>query len=638
MGGQAAGRRGVELRVHGVGGDPPHTVLGMPFREDAIPDKRWSTPGRVPVSHRRGDPDVRVYEWGDLTSRSPWFALWTLLLPCTLMNVAGWAGRPWRPALVPVQRALAFICGLVLTSLTVSWLALSGVLGVPESWSPGVGLGLAAVVTIVLGVCATFVSYRYGRHRPPWWPASASDSKILAPPPLSDPRFFDTGTAQRRAWYAHVVVAIGTWAAIGWSHWRQGVAFQPHLERGIAWATLVGLGLVVLLAIVTFEFTLSPADWRWSPGAMAAAAAFFITGGVPSAALIARNGGLKNFRGGDAFVFLDAYGAAVLAAIASFLVLAVVTFFGRSPAEIADREERPDGELLLRSSAASRGVKKAQVVRHIDLVTSAAAGTFVVGGIIAFVVRIPGGGGLPRWVHWPGSQLVWLAQPALGIVVAFVVRDVWRNSRSLDRRRKIGQIWDILTFWPRTIHPFAVRPYSERAVPELQEYLSAEGPEPIPSRWAITAHSQGSVLTYAALVGLPTECRGPAPIDFLTFGCPLTTLFAKAFPSYFRVSDFDALRLRLEGPGQGGGSWLNVFRATDPIGGAVFDRTFGDRNPLLDRALPDPNREEPADDTCPDGDYDLPIDGKIWGHSGYRRTRRLKALVRESRQRGDDGG
>ncbi len=648
---------GVELRVHGVGGDPPHAVLNMPFSEDAIPD--WETPGgRTAVFRRRDDPNVRVFEWGDLTSQSPWFALWALLLPFTLANVAGWAGGGWAP--LPLRRFLAYVSGLILTSLTVGWLGLTGVLVVPDSYSAW-GLPVAAIATVVLGVCATHVSARYARYSPPWWEEEASVDerpRILRPLPLSSPRFFDSGSAHKKAWWTHLVVAVLTWLAIGVVWWTvDREEFQPYLETGIAWVTTAGLAVIVLLALASLECGLTATRWRWSASAMAAGAAFLLTGAVPSAALIAQEGGLDDFRGGHAFVFLDLYGAALAAGLLTLILIAVVAFLRKSPAEVFDAEARPETERLLFTPKARRAARKVQVIRHIDLVATAVIGVFVVGGIVVFVIRVlPAAASAPPsrvWTEVPGEQLARASVWTLGFVVGFLIRDLWRNSRSLERRRKIGQIWDVVTFWPRSIHPLAVRAYSERAVPELQHYLHRDGLDPYAHRLTITAHSQGSVLTYAALHGLPPEKEGPTPIDLLTFGSPLATLYAKAFPRYFVVKEFDARRKVLQGldPTTGTpvstssgekkpeGSWRNVFRATDPVGREVFTPDFAARDPLYDCTLEDPNQRAPSPvDTDPDGEYDLPQDGKVWGHSGYRRSQILKFLVRQSRQNKADSG
>jgi hypothetical protein len=415
------------------------------------------------------------------------------------------------------------------------------------------------------------------------------------------------------------------------------------------------LGVIVLLALVSFERGLTATRWRWSASAMAAGAAYLLTGAVPSAALIVREGGLDDFQGGQAFVFLDLYGAALAAGLLTLIPIAIVVFLRKSPAEVFDAEARPKAERLLHTPKARRASRKVQVIRHVDLVATAVMGTFVVGGIVVFFIRVlPAVAAAPPsrvWTELPGEQLARAAVWALGFVVGFLIRDLWRNSRSLDRRRKIGQIWDVLTFWPRSIHPFAVRPYSERAVPELQHYLHNEGLAPNTHRLTVTAHSQGSVLTYAALEGLPPEKQGPTPIDLLTFGSPLSVLYAKAFPCYFKVEEFNARRMSLEGldPKTGArastssgekkpqGSWRNLFRATDPVGREVFTQDFAARDRLYDCTLEDPNERVPeAVGTDPDGESDLPQDDQVWGHSGYRRSRTLKTLVRESRQKKAD--
>ena len=641
MDGGTPERKSVELRVHGVGGDPPQAVLGMPFPEDSV--RCWTTAGdRVAVTHRRNDPRVRVFTWGDLTSRSRWFALWTLLLPFTLVNVAGWAGGGSTLAI----RSLAFLCGVVVTALTVGWLALTGVLLLSEAWLAW-GLLLALVVSLLLGACSTVITASYGAHRPPWWPAGDPGHGILDPPALSSPRFFDNRRAHRQAWTVHAVVAALTWAAIGWAYWSRQDSFQADLERGIAWATIAGLAAVLLLAVVSFEWTLSPSRWRWSAPAMAAGGALFLAGGVPSALVVARNGGWEGFRGRQAFVFFDLYGATLVVGVLASAVVAAVVLLQKSPAEHLDPGDRlePGRERLL-GPAARRAARTAQVVRHIDLATTAMMVTFLAGGVIVFADRVLPGEPPPTWRQFPGRQLFVVGLLALAVVVWFVIRDLWRNTRSLEHRRKIGQLWDVLTFWPRTVHPLGVRTYAERAVPELQHYLSRHypGPDAEPERWTVTAHSQGSVLAYAALTGIPPTERSKAPVDLFTFGSPLAALYAKVFPRYFAVREFHALREELGRTGVPGnqGGWRNVFRVTDPVGREVFADSLDTRDATFEIVVADPNQRLPLPDPCaPDAEQDPPVDQEkatIWGHNGYRRCRPFKTLVYRSRFGRDDCG
>ncbi|HZE66704.1 MAG TPA: hypothetical protein VE081_08755 [Sporichthyaceae bacterium] len=98
-GGQV-GMAALELRVHGVSGTPPESLLDRPLvhrvagdniagfyaprlvaeRTDAAPNPQ--APQQIPA------PQLVGYSWGGLTSGSPGRALWLLLLPFTLVNIA----------------------------------------------------------------------------------------------------------------------------------------------------------------------------------------------------------------------------------------------------------------------------------------------------------------------------------------------------------------------------------------------------------------------------------------------------------------------------------------------------------------------------------------------------------------------
>ncbi|MGS2613517.1 hypothetical protein ACVCAH_03125 [Micromonospora sp. LZ34] len=92
--------RVLELRVHGVSNTPPHQTLGLRGEPGADPPRPWLVAGGPVTGFYRspsGGPDdpvvVEAYSWGQLTSgartaRDVERALWTLLLPFTLANVA----------------------------------------------------------------------------------------------------------------------------------------------------------------------------------------------------------------------------------------------------------------------------------------------------------------------------------------------------------------------------------------------------------------------------------------------------------------------------------------------------------------------------------------------------------------------
>lgn len=78
-----------ELRVHGVGGTTPEEMLFDPLPVKVAGD---DTAGFWRTADREGR-HVEAYSWGGLTSRSASRALWLLLLPFSLANVAGWTQR-----------------------------------------------------------------------------------------------------------------------------------------------------------------------------------------------------------------------------------------------------------------------------------------------------------------------------------------------------------------------------------------------------------------------------------------------------------------------------------------------------------------------------------------------------------------
>lgn len=87
-----------ELRIHGVAGTPPESLLGL----TAKPVDPASDPCGRPIDQTRiviYEPptfahQVRAFSWSSLTSGTASTALWVLLLPYMLANVAGWATVP----------------------------------------------------------------------------------------------------------------------------------------------------------------------------------------------------------------------------------------------------------------------------------------------------------------------------------------------------------------------------------------------------------------------------------------------------------------------------------------------------------------------------------------------------------------
>jgi hypothetical protein len=180
----------------------------------------------------------------------------------------------------------------------------------------------------------------------------------------------------------------------------------------------------------------------------------------------------------------------------------------------------------------------------------------------------------------------------LGLV--FLGVQTYRNQRV---RRTVGVIWDLATFWPRAAHPLAPPCYAERAVPELVHratWLATEQGGVV-----VSGHSQGSVLAAATILQLPEYARQRTAL--LTYGSPLCRLYMRAFPNYVSEKVIYDLGAAVAGS-RGQERWVNLWRRTDPIGGAVG---VGDRR-LADPVSFDPlpgDRIPPA--VAGHGDYQL---------------------------------
>ncbi|WP_240979548.1 hypothetical protein [Streptomyces sp. HNM0574] len=187
----------LELLVHGVGGTTPEEMLGDPRTERITGDRTAAVhrrPDDVDAESRpqdyRDEPVAEAYCWANLTSGNGARALWLILLPFMVVNLAHWA-RPaadGRRTAVRVHGVVVRLLALSLTVLLVaaacevaldlvawqcagtaacvaehSWL---GFMGVDSSggggwWSqPGRRLALAAVVPALLTGLLWWLSHR----------------------------------------------------------------------------------------------------------------------------------------------------------------------------------------------------------------------------------------------------------------------------------------------------------------------------------------------------------------------------------------------------------------------------------------------------------------------------------------------
>lgn len=280
-----------ELRVHGVSNTPPSAMLDDPFPRQVGGD-------RVAGFYRTSDRDGRhreAYSWGGLTSGARSRALWVVMLPAMLANIAGWSVRPRGPveadaepdhAVSPLFAACARLAALALsvtTAASVSYLLVdliaarwlvSGCSGVGEGpclfeeWSSlRVALGTAAVVALalVVGMLARSSRSRYEKAVPSepvvaaageTAPLGTSASSSLAGG-LSDSGFWSAHRYHRQLTTAHLTVGLAVVTIVA-----AVVAPDGGGSGFVRWAA-VGAGVAGMLACVLVAL---PGEVRWLAG------------------------------------------------------------------------------------------------------------------------------------------------------------------------------------------------------------------------------------------------------------------------------------------------------------------------------------------------------------------------------------
>ena len=173
------------------------------------------------------------------------------------------------------------------------------------------------------------------------------------------------------------------------------------------------------------------------------------------------------------------------------------------------------------------------------------------------------------WLEGPGSPALRISRWAIAAMVVAGGVYVQRSYRDPTRRRALGGVWDVATFWPRAYHPFAPPTYSARAVPELlariKELLS-DGERKL----VLSAHSQGVPITMAVLAQLDHDELDR--VAFLSYGSPTGSLYGHFFPAYYGPDCVKQIGSLLADADVGGGRtrWRNIWRITDWTGGYAF--------------------------------------------------------------------
>lgn len=670
----------VELRIHGVGGSTPEALLGESGPAEVV---QVAAEGPSTFHARRRDRRVEGYVWGRLTSTALMQPLWLLLLPFTLVNVAAWMHLPnedlrvGRRSLWPFKalRLLIVLVGMGLTLSYVFWIAnilinkvygYESFLGVDD---PRVkillGWMLPVLFVVAMFLVARRTQARFEAFPGPVPPGPAPQPKqartlvarvatSVAQPAirlvrystreekLSDEWFWARIPGARLRLSAHIALALVALGVLLW--WALGRAEDPEGLRLAVFATYTTEALLwVLLAVAVVHLVgwrrpLRGTNFRWiGPQVAATAGVGLASGFFYGLTLWALNDPERVASLGTAFGFAAIAWLVGLLGLGAWVALRAGREYGKATEGRTEYVDPQDQNVKGRElTGATRWMLKhiglhrafSDVGRNSDLVLTLAQAAFLVTALVQL-----------RFGRLQGLEAVatlgnWVAAAGAVGVLVFLVRRSFRP----DQRRLVGIIWEILTFWPRRFHPLAVRPYAERAVPELQQRLWHHVVDER-RRIILSAHSQGTVIAYAALLQLASYPRERSPdvtrdIAFVTYGSPLRQLYAWAFPAYFDPTAFRELQSRLFSGHLRGSpwAWRNFYRLTDYIGKKVFD------DGALEEVIPDPARQpalgplpldRPVDPAWPDTPRTIWMD--LARHSFYNSEPRLKEWIAKLR-------
>lgn len=641
----------VELRVHGVGGPQARKMLGCLNEEDLVtmpplsfPDPNPNTPDRLPVdgesrfARPADDATTEAYEWGGLTTGSWKKALWILYLPFTIINAAGWAHRaaPEPDGRLQTTRqlhvTLVHAVALLATATYVLWIGYLLLDLVAVRWrnhvrassefNPGIGEDaviawlpvVAPVVFVGLLAALVFAPIRPGRFEE----VGGADATRWPPVPrISDPNFFARRDAHRNRYLGHTVfgglVAVGVF-----------IQYAAGVHRlGALLFVLAGLQGIVLLALIVTD---TVGRLRHSP------IKAFPT--YEESAIGVWQGGRRLPVGSAFAVGGTAMAHAAFAATAAFVVPLLADWPDKDRASVIDVGPQLLASDVLMSTlllfvlgvvvtaivVRSRGDDEVQQ----GVVVKLARRANFLGLLLLLAVVIPVTAyvflnarhqdltenwwtELLRWYDcYPRDEgsLVRRAGAFVLLLIPPAFFGILRGAHDSGLARVVGNIWDVLTFWPRRFHPMAAPPSAERAVPELRRRVE----------WALrkdgaavllVGHSQGSVLTAAAVTS--ATIGDGKTVYLVTFGSPLSSLYAPAWPSYL-----PPLLVDLRAGTGAGARWKNYWRATDPVGGAVDMAT---NEPRVDPRCPQPNELDDAHEWRP-GERPVPWSEQA-GHGRY---------------------
>lgn len=262
-------RRIVELRIHGVSGTPPESMLRTGIDDQLTAADVEQVAGddltgfyRVRTAHHAADPDhaLEAYNWGQLTSGTWRKSLWLLLVPFGLLNAAhfmlpkvGRGGAVGGRLLSRTAEALLRVLGVVMTAVFTLGVAAALIDLVGWQWT---GLpssaghdgaarfadprGILAAAVVVAALIPTAVLLFGGLRSPAAGepvapvPPFAEQSTLARTTGLVGPEFtvgYPTIVSLQRV---HFAVIAGLLAHIAFSIYRQDGGATSELGRWLS--------------------------------------------------------------------------------------------------------------------------------------------------------------------------------------------------------------------------------------------------------------------------------------------------------------------------------------------------------------------------------------------------------------------
>ena len=268
-----------ELRVHGVSGTTPQTILAFPNLRRVAGDERAGFYRRWYPGGRSADLDedgrLEAYSWGGLTSGPAARAAWLLLLPLMLVNLAHWM-LPATP-MSPTRRQLlagytsAVLLRLLGLVLTLTMLLTAVLVAVDlAGWqcgrinrcassapiiggildellaSPGRRVAVTAVIPLLIVLLIGLVGRRTLRTTDPEPDATVQRAEDL---PLGRPQFWRGNPGMPMLRTTHVAAATALLAAL--VAWPATKLVATGVAQGIGMVVcIVSLAIFVYAAVL----------------------------------------------------------------------------------------------------------------------------------------------------------------------------------------------------------------------------------------------------------------------------------------------------------------------------------------------------------------------------------------------------